>query len=255
MIDALSDTTAPGTFFPMLCIALPVAFILPMRLSFAPVILAECAYVAVVLNAKPIEIAQYDVFSSLVGISFSLALWQMIARMRIRDYELRMRYRQLSTKDTLSGILNKMAFEVAANRYLRASDRPAGGALIIMDLDNFKGINDRLGHYTGDRLLRSIGEFLPSVFRASDLIGRFGGDEFIVLVKGAISQTALEDKCVQIQQKLRQLRIADGCEGVTCSIGCANIREPSETFEHLFRRADAALYRAKQLGKDQYQID
>ena len=54
LIDALSDTTAPGTFFPMLCIALPVAFILPMRLSFAPVILAECAYVAVVLNAKPL---------------------------------------------------------------------------------------------------------------------------------------------------------------------------------------------------------
>ena len=116
LIDALSDTTAPGTSFPMLCIALPVAFILPMRLSFAPVILAECAYVAVVLNAKPIEIAQYDVFSSLVGIGFSLALWQMIARMRIRDYELRMRYRQLSTQDTLSGILNKMAFEAAANR-------------------------------------------------------------------------------------------------------------------------------------------
>ena len=255
LIDALSDTTAPGTFFPMLCIALPVAFILPMRLNFAPVILAECAYVAVVLNAKPIEIAQYDVFSSLVGIGFSLALWQMIARMRIRDYELRMRYRQLSTQDTLSGILNKMAFEAAANRYLRASDRPAGGALIIMDLDDFKGVNDHLGHYTGDRLLRSIGEFLPSVFRTSDLIGRFGGDEFIVLVKGAISQAALEDKCVQIQQKLRQLRIADSCESVTCSIGCATLLESSETFEHLFRRADDALYRAKQLGKNRYQID
>ena len=59
---------------------------------------------------------------------------------------------------------------------------------------------------------------------------------------------------IRIRRRI-QLRIADGCEGVTCSIGCANIREPSETFEHLFRRADAALYRAKQLGKDQYQID
>ena len=93
------------------------------------------------------------------------------------------------------------------------------------------------------------------MFRTSDLIGRFGGDEFIVLVKGAISQAALEDKCVQIQQKLRQLRIADSCENVTCSIGCATLLESSETFEHLFRRADDALYRAKQLGKNRYQID
>lgn len=254
LIDALSDPLAPGTFFPMLCIALPAVFILPARYGFAPVLAGEIAYVAAVLRVKPLEIAQYDVFGSLVGIGFSLAMRQLIAQLRVRDYELRMRYRQLSMQDTLSGILNKKAFELSAQRYLRAAGELAGGALMVLDLDDFKRVNDRLGHYAGDRLLRAVGELLPDVFRGSDLIGRFGGDEFVMLVKGGIGVRALTEKCLQIQRRFGELRIPDSGERFTCSIGCAMIRG-GETFEQLFRRADGALYRAKQAGKNRYLID
>lgn len=253
LIDVLTTPSAPGTFMPLLCVVLPSMFICPLALSYSIVVLFEAVYILSVLLYKDPFIAQYDIFDSIVGIAFSLSLSLVIAQLRARDHAARRRFQQLSRQDFLTDILNKQSFEDAARRYLHSCGQEVYCGLLILDVDNFKQVNDRNGHYGGDRLLRSIGKFLTETFRASDLIGRFGGDEFIVLVKGPVTRAILEDKCRQIQRKM-SLSQEPG-QAVTCSIGGVAAEGGPQDFDLLFRQADAALYRVKRSGKDRYCLE
>ena len=102
-------------------------------------------------------------------------------------------------------------------------------------------------------LLRSIGKLLSELFRSTDLIGRFGGDEFIILMKGPASLSALDEKCRQIQTRLLQSQESDPL--ITCSIGGVSAEGQQVSFEQLFRQADAALYQAKAAGKNRYCLE
>lgn len=252
-IDVLTTPSAPGTFMPLLCVVLPSLFVFPLTLSYAVVAVFEVLYILAVLNYKDVFVGQYDIFDSIVGIAFSLALSFVIARLRARDHEARLRYQQLSMQDFLTEILNKQSFAEAAHQYLLAGGPEIRCGLLILDVDDFKQVNDSQGHYGGDRVLQAIGKFLPELFRSTDLIGRFGGDEFIVLMKGPVTLAALEEKCHQIQLHLRQT--GTGAPPVTCSIGGVSAEGRGIGFEQLFRQADAALYRAKRAGKDRYCVE
>lgn len=246
-IDVLTTPDAPGTFMPLLCVVLPSLFVFPLHMSYSVVILFEAVYILAALHYKDPFFAQYDIFDSLAGIAFSLALSFVITRLRIRDHETRLRYQHLSTRDFLTDILNKQSFLEAAQGYLRSCGAEVRCALLILDVDDFKQINDSQGHYRGDCLLRSIGRCLTETFRATDLVGRFGGDEFIVLVKGPITLPALTEKCCQIQKRLYLSR---EIVSITCSVGGVLLENREADFETLFRQADAALYQAKRAGKN-----
>ena len=159
------------------------------------------------------------------------------------------KYQRLSTRDMLSGILNKRSWEAAVQDYLAECQPNVSCALLVLDIDNFKGINDRFGHYTGDEFLHFVGESLLGIFRVSDLVGRFGGDEFVVLIQGAVSQEALEEKCSLIQARFAQAPLE---ATVSCSIGGTLVREQPVEFVSLFRQADRALYAAKRAGKARF---
>lgn len=112
-------------------------------------------------------------------------------------------------------------------------------ALLIFDLDNFKKINDTYGHEEGDRVLLEVARSLPRVLDRSDVIGRFGGDEFVLLITGYPGREALEEKISGI------LEASDNSHGVTKSIGAALFPENGASLEELFMKADQALYQAK----------
>lgn len=253
LIDVPAYPDAPGSFVPLLFIALPAVFILPFRFSYAPILLAGCIYVAAVLFYKEPAVSQRDIFNALVGLTLSPMMTQVITRLRVQDHAVRMKYQQLSTLDFLSGILNKQSFIKAAETYLQAQ-APAACALLILDIDDFKDVNDKLGHYTGDVLLRSTGMLLTDIFRASDLIGRFGGDEFIVLLKGASDETALAEKCRLVQENLRCAAQKECALPITCSIGGVIMEKQPADFPTLFRQADDALYTAKNSGKGRFAL-
>ena len=163
---------------------------------------------------------------------------------------------ELATTDPLTGCANRRHFVERANDLIALSRRlETPICLAIMDLDEFKQVNDTYGHPAGDAVLRMIGRTSRDHIRATDLLGRIGGEEFALLMPDTATEGAN-----QLAERLREAigaEVAD-VEGtilhITVSLGLAEIR-PGESFEQLYARADAALYAAKEAGRDRVVVD
>lgn len=176
----------------------------------------------------------------------------------------------LSHTDSLTGLLNRRAFEFEATRRLthhRRKGRPA--ALLYIDLDNFKEVNDTRGHAIGDELLSTVAHIISMNIRKSDLAVRLGGDEFAVWLEEA-DETAAElkahdfiEQCSELSELLSTAKQnfddpgdgADAAEQIGMSIGISIFDpEQSESLQSLLNRADSALYQAKSAGKQAYRV-
>jgi diguanylate cyclase (GGDEF)-like protein/PAS domain S-box-containing protein len=126
---------------------------------------------------------------------------------------------------------------------------PAPVAILFLDVDRFKDINDTHGHLTGDRVLREIAQRLLNCVRQDDLVVRYGGDEFVVLLHAVRSQQQVEQMVERISTEIRiPIALADGQLIVTASIGLAMAHDAAETHD-LLETADQAMYRAKRAGR------
>ncbi len=153
-------------------------------------------------------------------------------------------------RDALTKLLNKESSRRYAEEYLAGG---ASAAMIIIDLDNFKAVNDRHGHLFGDSLLAQTASGLRKLFRADDIVARIGGDEFMVLMKGNPSAALVRDRCQRLLSSLNRILqdLAPDC-GLSCSVGVALAPEHGTTYHELFRHADTALYIAKDNGKNSF---
>ena len=158
-------------------------------------------------------------------------------------------------RDGLTRLLNQTAAEEAIQNYLVHSREPAAYhcALLIVDLDRFKDVNDCKGHLYGNGVLAQTARILESTAPGNSIIGRIGGDEFILLVKG-VEPSTVEQMADEMVRQVRCIGTADGM-AVSCSIGIAYRRHRSEHYKELFVRADHALYRAKDQGRDGLTLD
>ena len=165
--------------------------------------------------------------------------------------EVQQRIERFAFTDTLTGLPNRRAFVDALDRAIatrRASGRPV--ALLFVDLDHFKTVNDHLGHDAGDALLVAVAEGLLASVRASDVVARIGGDEFAVIITdaGGAEMGRIADRLRETMRFPREL--PDGSlVTVTASIGLA-WAAGEESTDELLRRADEAMYEAKHLGRD-----
>ena len=126
-------------------------------------------------------------------------------------------------------------------------------AFMILDLDNFKQINDQYGHYFGDRVLCEVSDQLRKLFRSSDILGRIGGDEFLVFMADIDDRRSAADKAEAILLNIRQIHRQERIPTpVTCSIGIAVYPEDAQDYDGLYQCADHALYEAKNQGKSKF---
>ena len=146
--------------------------------------------------------------------------------------------------DKLTGLYNRREFD-------RRRTQGGYGTLVLIDIDEFKKYNDVYGHETGDRVLVRVADVLRKFFRKDDIICRYGGDEFAVLMRGVNNtrKDRLENRCIEIQQALNHEQ--DGIPPVTLSIGIALEDRKTETND-VFRDADTALYEVKRHGRNGY---
>ena len=156
--------------------------------------------------------------------------------------------------DRLTGLYNRNGFERRAAEFLR-QDHPRG-VLILLDLDNFKQINDCEGHPEGDRVLRRFAGCLSGTFRQGDVTGRIGGDEFVVLIPNSMQLGILEEKFVILLEEIRRA-LGEWYEKyrVSASIGAVLVDGTVRDYKKLYRCADTALYISKYLGKDCFYIN
>lgn len=171
------------------------------------------------------------------------------------------RLEEMATTDPLTGCLNKRAFLQQMEQKLRAAERFGRQAsLIMIDIDHFKRVNDQYGHSTGDRVIQALGAILKQMKRETDIVGRFGGEEFCVLCEQTDAEGARR-LAERIRVELSQRRFAGvqalvGSVGdsadvhVTCSLGIATASSSGESPASLFERADRALYEAKASGRN-----
>lgn len=158
--------------------------------------------------------------------------------------------RELDT-DGLTKLMIKKAVERDIRRYIGKTKE--AGALIMIDLDNFKQVNDTQGHAYGDVILKLTGESICRSFRASDIKGRFGGDEFIVFLPGMKDRKLITERLDHFRELMEKVVTGEENQnGVHQSIGIAMYPEDAETYEELFEKADKALYAAKKGGKNRY---
>ncbi|MDP4092023.1 MAG: EAL domain-containing protein [Bacillota bacterium] len=158
--------------------------------------------------------------------------------------------------DSLTGLPNRTLFSDRLNVSLNQARRYGyKGALLFLDLDNFKTINDTLGHASGDILLKYIGELIKSCIRESDTIARLSGDEFVILQQKITSVDEAKLISQRIVQQLQQPVVLDGCEFyITASIGITVYPDDGDDQQTLLKNADTAMYHAKELGKNNYQV-
>jgi len=176
---------------------------------------------------------------------------------KLKEMDLKIR----AEKDALTGMYNQGATEQLIKKYLDESiegiqeDINELHALVMIDLDNFKEVNDILGHAQGDKVLSDTAMTIMTNFKGSDIPGRIGGDEFVIFVRDieSISQTEMlaEQLCEQLR---RNMPSAYGEILITASIGISIFPYHGTTYEELFEKADKALYTAKANGKDGYRI-
>ena len=161
--------------------------------------------------------------------------------------------KHLATTDPLTSIYNRRKFNEVLSYELRRDERyPSGLSLILCDLDNFKSINDKYGHNTGDEVLKSFSKMVKSLIRSSDTFARWGGGEFVLLLPETGFETA-----TQIAEKIRQETenslFSDTCR-ITASFGVTQFLE-GDTETVLINRADEALYKAKTNGRNRLEVN
>ncbi len=156
-------------------------------------------------------------------------------------------------RDGLTGLLNKKTGQEQVEKTLKEREENDRYALLIIDLDNFKQVNDRHGHMFGDAVLSQAAQEIRKQFRMDDIAARIGGDEFMVLMKKVPDEERVKQRCEKLVQSFeRMFEEQLPGSGLTCSIGIAMLPDHGVAYQELFGAADKALYRAKQKGKNQF---
>ncbi len=160
---------------------------------------------------------------------------------------------ELAHNDVLTGLPNRLPLNKKVAAAIEASQGHGGGfAILFLDLDRFKNVNDSLGHAFGDRVLKLVAERLQGCLRQSDMLCRLGGDEFVIYLHDAIASTAESVARRMQEEMLRPFALDDMGFSIQCSIGISLYPQDGEALDDLVKHADTAMYRVKERGRGSY---
>lgn len=254
LIDTAYAPDSPSVFTPMMIVALAALFIVP---AFAICLISgalSLCYAFAALFFKNPYVAQYDLLSALVSFVFAICVAHIIMNYRLVIHEAKTHFQDLSMRDDLSRVLNKRALFSLTREYFESAGEHAPCTLVFVDVDDLKTINDTHGHLAGDEVIRAVGNILQESFRSTDIVGRFGGDEFVVFAPGPVSEATLVEKTARIRELLAERTRQRLGFVATISVGAVISEMGLPEVTDLIRRADSALYQSKRSGKDRITV-
>lgn len=197
------------------------------------------------------EISLSNIFDGDKLTNMAIGIMKDITASKIQELDLIRK----SERDLLTGLYNKSATQSRIEEIIMKSSPEDLHALFIIDIDNFKGINDNLGHVFGDAVLTEISTRLRNHFRSTDIVGRVGGDEYMTFLCNIKSETAVHEKAKEICKDLRKSYTTNNnTHSISASVGIAIYGRHGKTYGSLYYNADIALYTTKRGGKDGYSI-
>lgn len=205
-----------------------------------------------VANARYAFVHKYELILNGYFLFLVLLLVLRIAVIYCRDHRKLVHSAQT---DGLTQVYNKKHTQYAIDAVLQTMHSGSEHAFLILDLDKFKDINDTYGHSVGDTILQRVGEFLRNQFRDDDIIGRIGGDEFIIFMKHIDSRANALRRIETMLEDIRTMKHEElGGQHITFSAGVVFSPESGVTFKDLYLSADQALYQTKREGRDHYTV-
>ncbi|MDO5111427.1 MAG: diguanylate cyclase [Clostridia bacterium] len=202
---------------------------------------------------KGYEAALLDCVSGVAFFVLACFISRYHIKNRLQELRYQTRIKRQRDTDGLTRLYTRGAAERDIGAYLQDADELC--AMVLIDIDHFKAVNDNLGHAYGDRLLMNISATLRSVLRREDYVARIGGDEFIVFFHEISDRHWVETKVQQLVGELKQ-SIADDKQsiGVSASVGIAYTSRAADAYDDLYHNADVAMYKAKQAGGDRFAV-
>ncbi|MBE5842958.1 MAG: diguanylate cyclase [Butyrivibrio sp.] len=248
MMDVVSSNNQQALWFPLMLMIFPALFIDKMYKYGIEELILVIIFCVFSYNYKPYDLFLRDTYLGIAAYVSSMLSAHILLDLRSHQGLAIDELTRVSTIDSLTNSLNKGAFLETIDNYYDKKITGEPCAMCVIDVDNFKQVNDSLGHNAGDRLLKHIGDLLRENFRSTDIIGRFGGDEFIVFMPGAGAKDLVEARCRRMQEMLADFNIGN-TEPFSLSIGVI-VDLGDHPSNKLFRMTDDALYESKLLGKN-----
>lgn len=222
---------------------------------------ASITYISYAKFALGIDISNYAFFTFILSLSVTSVITYAYTNLA-NSYFKRMTYnfnqmQKLASKDPLTGLWNARAFYDMSNNLIQIGQRNnTSYCTLFIDLDHFKSINDQYGHDAGDAVLRSVSACIVSNSRESDIVGRIGGEEFVVFLPNTDLNGAcrLAEKLRQRAESLKHTFLNNEQRAVTLSIGVAQNESSDQSIADIQKRADMAMYEAKKHGRNRVSI-
>ena len=209
-----------------------------------------CLALIYMKNASPMNFAASAVYIALTVLLCAISAWNT-ERYRAREFAAKTELERLSTTDYLTGTCNRLKLEEEADRWIAYCQRQQLPlSLVFMDIDNLKLINDNCGHPAGDAVLLEVSKLVRAQVRGSDILCRWGGDEFVLLLPNMDGADA-----AALTERIRSMienKVFLGHLRVTCSFGVLQMK-PSSTLKRLVYEADALMYKGKSEGRNNVQ--
>lgn len=235
----------PATTFIVLLLITPMFMIDKPYFMAIELCTASAVFLIWMYGVKPHEIWRYDLINVVIFTVLGIFLHIITNSIRIREFVLTRRIAIQKDTDEMTGLKNKGALTREINEFL-ADGSSSKGMMFLMDIDRFKSINDTYGHDVGDQVISQFGNCLSRLFTGDEIVGRFGGDEYIVFIR----DTDDPDFARIIAEKIiagasENVELPDQNRKVSISIGIAIYRGEEKNYSEIFKKADTALYQSK----------
>ncbi len=245
-----SDYIAGRTYFLDLYYLVPISFVAWFAGTFAGITISVICSMLWLISTHPVTLSLQVIWSGTSSLAFFVLISILLVKLRqLLDHE-----RFLSRTDHLTGAVNSRAFyEMATTEILHLSRSRGPFSVAYIDLDNFKSVNDRFGHRTGDAVLQTVADTLMKSLRRTDIVARLGGDEFSILLPDTDCEAArvVISKVIEnLQARMRQKSF-----NVTFSIGVLTCLSPPHNLDEIITYVDNLMYDIKKNGKNSIKYD